>query len=68
MLLDVVVKNNFPLLSLGWFLFKVVIDSRYLLSWSNENAPYNTNPGNIFVASWVITLVTIPLSDLVMIH
>ena len=68
MLLDVVVKNNFPLLSLGWYLFKVVIDSRYLPSWSNENAPYNTSPGNVFVTSWVIPLVTIPLWDLVMIH
>ena len=67
MLLDVVVKNNFPILSLGWYLFKVVIHSRYQPRWSNENALCITSTGNVFVASWVIPLVTIPLWDLVMI-
>ena len=66
-LLDVVVKYIFLLLSLGWYLFKVVIDSRYPPSWSNENALCITSTGNVFVASWIIPLVTIPLWDLVMI-
>ena len=51
MLLHVVVKKNFPLLSLGWYLFKVVISNRYPPSWSNENAPYDTSTGNVFIAS-----------------
>ena len=68
MLLDVVVKNNFPLLSLGWYLFKVVSDNRYLPSCSKENALYIINTGNVFVASWVIPLVPIPFLDLIIIH
>ena len=68
MLLDVMVKNYFPLLSLGWYLFKVVINNRYPSSWSNENVSYGTSTGNAFAASWVIPLVTIPLRDLVLIH
>ena len=66
-LLDVVVKNIFLLLTLDWYLFKVVINSRYPSSCSNENALCITSNGNVFVASWVIPLVTIPLWDLVMI-
>ena len=33
--LDVVVKENFPLLSVGWWLFRVVSDNRYLPRGSN---------------------------------
>ena len=35
---------------------------------SNENALYITSTGNLFVARWVIPLVTIPLLDFVIIH
>ena len=66
--LDVVVKKKFPLLSVGWYLFRVVSGDRYLPRGSNENALCITSTGNIFVSSWVIPLVTIPLLDLVMIH
>ena len=60
-LLDVVVKKNFPLLSLGWYLFRLVSGNRYLTRSSNENALYITGTGNVFVARGVIPLVTIPL-------
>ena len=66
--LDVVVKNDFPLLSVGWYLFRVVAGNRNLLSGSNRNALYITSTGNVSVARWVIPLVTIPLLDLVTIH
>ena len=66
--LDEVVKKNFPLLFVGWYLFRVVSGNRYLPSGSNENALYITSTGNIFVASEVILLVTILLLDSVMIH
>ena len=66
--LDVVVKNDFPLPSVGWYLFRVVTGNRYLPRGSNKNALYITSTGNLSVASWVIPLVTIPLLDLVMIH
>ena len=62
---DVVVKRNFPLLSVGWYLFRVVIGNRYVPRSNNENALYITSAGNVFVARWVIPLVTIPLLDLV---
>ena len=68
MLLDVVVKNNLQLLPVGWYLFGVVISNRYSTSCSNKNTTCDTNTCNVFVASWVIPLVTIPLLDLVMIH
>ena len=60
--LGVVVKRNFPLLSVGsdW--------SVYLTRSSNENALYITNTGNVSVARWILPLVTIPLLDFVMIN
>ena len=68
MLLDVVVKKNFQLISLGWYLIKVVIENKYPPSCSNENASYDTGTGNVVFASWVIPVVTIPFLDLVTIH
>ena len=38
---DVVVKKNFPLLSVDWYLFRVVSGN------SNENTSYITITGNI---------------------
>ena len=66
--LDVVVKKNFPLLPVDWYLFPVVIGNRYIPRGSNETALYITSTGNVSVARWVIPLVTIPLLDFVMIH
>ena len=66
--LDLVVKSNFPLLSVGWYLFRVVTGNRYLPRGSNENTLCITSTGNVSVARWVIPLVTILLLDLVMIH
>ena len=66
--LDVVVKKNFPLLSVVWYLFRVVSSNRYLPKVCNENALYITSIGNVFVSRWVIALVAIPLLDSVMIH
>ena len=66
--LDVVVKKKFPVLSVGWYLFRVVSGNRYLPIGSNENTCCITSTGNVFVAKWVISLVTIPLLDFVMIH
>ena len=43
---DIVVKQNFPLLSVGWYLFRVVSGSKYLPRDSIENAPYITSTGN----------------------
>ena len=67
--LDVVVKNNFPLLSVGicseWF--RVVSGNRYLPRGSNENALYITSTGNVSINRWVIPLVMIPILDFVMI-
>ena len=63
--LDVVVKKNFPLLSVGLYLFNAV---RYLPRGSNEYALCITSTDNVFVASWIIHSVPIPLLDLVMIH
>ena len=65
---DVVVKNDFPLLSVGWYLFRVVTGNRYLPRGSNKNALYITSTSNVSVARWVIPFVTIPLLDLVTIH
>ena len=50
---DVVVKKNFPLLSVGLYLFRVVRSNRYLTRGSNENALCITTTGNIFIARWV---------------
>ena len=66
--LDIVLKSNFPLLSVGWYLFRVVSGNRYLPRGSNENTLCITSTGNVSVARWVIPLVTILLLDLVMIH
>ena len=38
---DVVVKKNFPLLSVDWYLFRVVSGN------SNENTSYITITGNV---------------------
>ena len=53
--LDVVVKKN----SVGWHLFRVVSGNWYLPRGSNENLLYITSTGNVFVAIWVIPLITI---------
>ena len=66
--LDVVVKKNFPLLPVDWYVFRVVTGNRYLPRGSNENALFITSTGNVSVSRWVLTLVTIPLLDFVMIH
>ena len=63
---DVVVKKDFPLLSVGWYLVRVVGVNRYLPRGSN--ALYITGTGNVFVSRWVIQFVTIPLLHFVMIH
>ena len=49
-LLDVVVEKNFPLLSVGWYLFRLVSSNRYLTRSSSENALYITSTGNVSVA------------------
>ena len=67
-LLDIVVKKNFSLLLVGWYVFRVMSGNRYLPRDSNGNTLCITSSGNVFVASWVIPLVTIPLLDFVMIH
>ena len=59
--LDVVERKNCPLLSVGMYLFRLVSGNRYLPRSNNENALYITSTGNVFVARWVIPLVTIPL-------
>ena len=66
--LDLVVKKNFPLIPVDWFLFQVVTGNRYLPRGSNENALFIISTGNVSVSRWVINLVTIPLLDFVMIH
>ena len=66
--LDVVVKSNFPLLSVGWYLFRVVSGNRYLPRGSNENTLCINSTDNVSVARWVIPLVTILLLYFVMIH
>ena len=66
--LDVVVKKNFPLLPVDSYLFGVVTGIIYLPRVCHENTLFITSTGNVSVSGWVITLVTIPLVDLVMIH
>ena len=66
--LGVLVKNIFPLLSLGWYLFTVVSHNGYLIRGSDGNAHSIAMNGNVSVASWVIPLVTTPFLDVVMIH
>ena len=63
--LDVAVKNDFPLLSVDWYLLS---GNRYLPRGSNKNALCVTSTDNVSVARWVIPLVTIPLLDLAMNH
>ena len=65
---DVVAKKNFSLLPVDWYLFWVVAGNRYLPRVSNENALFITSTGNVSVSRWVVTLVSIPLLDFVMIH
>ena len=57
-------KKNFPLLSVDWYLFRVVSSNRYLPS----DILCITSTGNVFVTRWVIPLVTISLLDFVMFH
>ena len=66
--IDAVVKSNFPLLSVIWYLFRVVRGNRYLPRGSKESALCITSTANVSVARWVIPLVTILLLDLVVIH
>ena len=66
--LDIVVKSNFPLLSVDCYLFPVVSGNRYLPRGSNKNTLCITSTANVSVASWVIPLVTMLLLDLVTIH
>ena len=51
MLLDVVVKNKFPLLSLCWYLLYVVSGSRCLPRDSSENTLPDTTSGNVSVTT-----------------
>ena len=67
-LLDVVVKKNFRLLPVDWYLFRVMTGNRYLPRGSNENTLCIKSTGYISVSTWVTILVTIPLLDFVMIH
>ena len=48
--LDVVVKKKCPILSVGWYLFRVVSGNRDLTKGSNENALYITRTGNVSVS------------------
>ena len=63
--LDAVIKNNFPLLPVDWYLFRVVTANRYLPTGSNDNVLFITSTGNVFASRWVISM---PLLDFVMIH
>ena len=63
-LLHAVVKKKFLLLSLVGYLFKVVSGNRG----SNGNALCITTTGNILVARWLLSLVTRPILDFVLIH
>ena len=47
---DVVVKMKFPLLSVGWYLFRVVSGNRCLPRENVENALHITTIGIVFVA------------------
>ena len=66
--LDVAVKSNFPLLAVGWYLLAVVTSNKYQPRGNNETALCITSTGNVIVARYSISLVTILLLDLVMIH
>ena len=45
--LDVVVKKNFPLKSVGWYLFRVMSGNRYLHRGSKENKLCITTTGHV---------------------
>ena len=66
--LNVGIKKFFSLLPVDWYLFQVVTGNRYLPIGSNENILFITSTGNVSVSRWVISLVTIPLLDFLMIH
>ena len=66
--LDIVVKNNFSLLTVGWYLLRVLTGNRYLPRGSNENTLCITSTCNVPIGRWVIPLVTILLLDLVIIQ
>ena len=51
-----------------WYLFSVVSGNRHQTTGSNGNALGITTTGNVFVARWVLPLVTRPFLDFVMIH
>ena len=63
-------KKNCPLsvLSIGWYLFRVMNGNRNIPRVSNENTLCITTTGNVVVNRWVIPLVTIPLLDFVAMH
>ena len=61
MLLDVVVKKKFPLLSLGWYLLCVVSGSGCLPRDSSENTQSGATSGNVSVT-------TIPFLNFVKIY
>ena len=61
MLLDVVVKKKFPILSLGWHLLCVMSGSGCLHRDSSENTLSDTTSGNVSVT-------TIPFLDFVKIY
>ena len=56
-------KNTFHLLSLGWYLFTVLSHNGYLTTGSSRNAHSITTNGNVFVASCVISGLSIPFLD-----
>ena len=53
---DVVFKNDFLLLSVGWCLIRMVSGNRSIPRGSNENALYISSTSNVSVARWVIPL------------
>ena len=58
------VKKNFPLLFLVWYLFKVVSGKRHQTRGINGKALCTLATGNILVASWVPYLVIRPIFGL----
>ena len=66
--LHAVVKNELPLLFRVWYLFNRVSGNRHQTKGTNGNPLSITATGNVFVARWVLTLVTRPFLNFVMIH
>ena len=66
--LDVVVKKTFPLVSIDWYMFRVVSGNRYLPRSSKKCILIITSTGDASVSKWIIPLVTLPLLDFVMIY